>query len=185
MRQRNYGPWLSKRTALSLLLAAVLVPSVGAYINGVKVHDTRKELQSSLSKEGWTSTFLEFADPISDDYDRTREVAKGVKVTTLDNPAFRKYVLQLVSEAIRSLPEMVAGQITVEQKREIARATAEALAEAVSGKKAVEKLGRTGSLAYRVGTFAFETTREVHEGNKLLQSTRRNGLVPFVALKLV
>src|SRR5207249_2718565 len=125
------------------------------------LYDTRKKFRSTLSGVGWAVRFLEDAAPIPDDCDRTKEVAKGVKVTPADNPEFRKYVQQLVGETIRFLPEKEAAKITVEQKRDIARVTTEVLREGVLEKIDVEKKGRTGSLAYWVGTFRFESSREI------------------------
>jgi len=182
MRTAKSAPGLSSVFLVNILVVAVLALPAWAYVNGGDFHSTLRTYEKSLKAEGWS---VSFGAPLPPQFDRTQEVAEGVKVAPPDNPEYQRFVNQLVGQALQSLPKEGGSKIPVEAKREIARLTREALQDAISNKQQRSKKGAVGSLQYQVGAYAFESYWETNYGGKREIHARRSGLAPFVALKVV
>jgi len=165
---------------IGLAVVPALVPNVLAYINGGDFHSTLKTFETKLKKNGWS---VSFANPVPIAGDASQEVAKEVSVSPPDNPAYQRYVSQLVGRALKSLPEKEADSLSADAKREVVRLARGTIAKAVTSKKQVIQEGQTGALRYQAGTYACESYWETNYGGKREIHARRTGLVAFVALK--
>lgn len=180
MRQMNCG---FASGFLGLLLIAVGGPAIWGYVNGGDYHSTLKTFANGLKSEGWSASFGTY---LPADGARTKEVAEGVKTDPPDNPAYQRHINLLLGEALQSNPvKKEADKIPAETKREVARLAREAIRSALARKEAVIKKGQIGTLHYQVGACAFESYWETNYGGKRQTHARRNGLAPFIALKVV
>ncbi len=202
MRQVPFGLRVRGRIVAGLLAVAVLAPAAWGYVNGGVHVTTVWKYRQDLWAQNWA---VSTGDPLPPDCQETGTVAqehkigparpgepvitqvvKEVKVTPQDNPEYRQYVNHLVGQALQLIPEEDADKISIEDKREIARLTREALTNAVLGKGNAIRKGRVGPLQYQVGAYSYEShwvTRDGPGGAERIRG-RYLGLVPFVALKV-
>src|SRR5262245_40117816 len=152
----------SRLGLIGLAAVAVLGPAAWAYVNGGDFHNTLAKYEQQLKGAGWVTSFAPALPGVPDKLD----------------------VGQLVGKALQALPEKEAARVTPEVKREVARLAREAMDSALSNKKQVIKEGKTGSLRYQVGMYAFERYWETNYGGKREIHARQTGLAPFVALKV-
>lgn len=181
MRQATFGWRFTKRFYFGLAAIAALAPPAWAYINGGTYHSTLKIFEGKLQVDGWGASF---AAPLPRDPNRADKVAEGVSISPKDNPEFQRYVNQLVSRAVQSLPNRSADRVSLELKHEIAQLARDAIQTAVASNEQTVKQGLAGSLQYQVGAVAFESYWETNYGGKREIHAKRSRLAPFVALKI-
>jgi hypothetical protein len=180
MRHTNSEPDLSVRLLTGLIAAIAVAAPARAYVNGGDFHSAQRTFANRLRSDGWSA---HFAGPLPRDCRDTREVAADVRVAPAENADFRRYVNQVVGQALQALPDKEAG-VPLEDKREVARLAREAIRKAVMSGEEVTREGRVGDLQFQVGVRAFESYWETNYGGKREIHARTTNRVPFVALKL-
>src|SRR6185437_6223116 len=162
MRPAMFKLRLSKRYMLALVIAIMLVSPAWATIK-YKRYDTREADEKRLKAVGWTTTFQ-----------------RDLQTSALpDKAVLQRTANELVGRSVHALPEVVAVQISSEMKHEIARLTREALAKASFEEREIVKIGRMGSLLYKVGALQYYHVKFNRYGRPY---SELGGLSPFVAL---
>jgi uncharacterized protein (TIGR03000 family) len=160
MRLARCALGLSKRCILVAVTVAVLTSPAWA---GIKVGnlDPLSGEKMRLKEAGWAGTF-----------------GPNLPESSLpDKVELQRAANQLVGSSAGYLPKEIAAKVSKEMKDEIARIAREAFEQAILEERSITKMGRTGSLRYKVGALRYygDTYRR---GEKVSSG----GLAPFIAL---
>ena len=179
--------------SLLILAGLSLGSSTWAYINGREFHSTLRDFERSLRTKGFALSVYKLSTGVEGDLPensgQTKEVAKDVKVDPADNEAFQTFVNQLVGQAVQKLPQPVAENLSIEDKREISRVARESIRDAVLKHQETIQKGELKSVRFQVGAVSYKSyCKETKEGGNRESRDRRivdqhSGIVPFIAIQ--